>query len=118
MKLATLLTLLATSTAALAGSRTVVFTNEQSGRGTSAVIPTTGKDVSVKAAYPAVYAPSFQVDSVMITSGVVEGAYCKVHGTTKKGKRVILVEVDGRKNYAKFPKDKEFVPESLKINCV
>ncbi|KAL2794619.1 hypothetical protein BJX66DRAFT_337759 [Aspergillus keveii] len=120
-----LLTLLATSISAAsiplearAGSRTVVLTNEYTGRGTPGVIPTTGADLSVKGTYPAVYVPSFRVDSVMITSGVVTGAKCVIKGKTRAGKPVQLVEVNGERNYARFPKDADFVPETLQINCV
>ncbi|KAJ0413095.1 hypothetical protein BJY00DRAFT_320123 [Aspergillus carlsbadensis] len=100
------------------GSRTVVLTNEFSGRGTPGVIPTTGADLSVQATYPDVYVPSFRVDSVMITSGVVTGARCVINGKTRAGAPVQLVEVNGERNYARFPKDADFVPESLQINCV
>ncbi|KAL2851114.1 hypothetical protein BJY01DRAFT_245054 [Aspergillus pseudoustus] len=101
------------------GSRTVVLTNEYSGHGTPGVIPTTGADVSVKATYPGVYNPTFRVDSVMITSGVVSGAKCTIHGTTSAGQPTgTLVEVNGERNYARFPSNADFVPESLQINCV
>ncbi|KAL3471586.1 hypothetical protein BJX99DRAFT_237095 [Aspergillus californicus] len=55
----------------------------------------------------------------MITSGVVSGALCKLHGlTTPAGAAVELAEVNGEKNYAKVNKDVPIIPESLKINCV
>ncbi|KAL3455068.1 hypothetical protein BJX64DRAFT_295410 [Aspergillus heterothallicus] len=101
-----------------AGSRTVVLTNEYTGHGTPAAIPTTGADLSVKATYPDVYVPTFRVDSVMITSGVVAGAKCTIHGKTKAGKPTTLVTVDGQRNYARFPSGSDFVPETLKINCI
>ncbi|KAI9369913.1 hypothetical protein BJX61DRAFT_545117 [Aspergillus egyptiacus] len=98
--------------------RTVTFTNEFSGRGQSADIPATGVDVSVKDTYPTLFNPEYRIDSVMITSGVVSGAYCVVHGSSSAGAPVTVLEVNGEKNYAKFPKDVDVVPESLKINCV
>ncbi|KAL2862518.1 uncharacterized protein BJX67DRAFT_385540 [Aspergillus lucknowensis] len=101
-----------------AGTRTVVLTNEYSGHGQAADIATDGVDVSVKANYPDLYEPTFRVDSVMITSGVVPGALCKVHGKTPDGHPIDLVQVDGQHNYAKFPKDKPFIPATLKLNCV
>ncbi|KAL2811400.1 hypothetical protein BJX63DRAFT_433408 [Aspergillus granulosus] len=116
------LALLASSVSAASiprsGSRTVVLTNEYTGRGTPGVIPTTGADLSVKDTYPGVYTPSFRVDSVMITSGVVTGAKCTIHGKTAAGAPTTLVVVDGQRNYARFPSGADFVPESLKINCV
>ncbi|KAL4944950.1 hypothetical protein BDV06DRAFT_185968 [Aspergillus oleicola] len=118
---ASILALLATSATAVSiprqSTRTVVFTNEQSGRGQAANIPTNGVDVSVPANYPDLFNP-FHVDSVMITSGVVSGALCKVHGTNAQGQPVDVLQVNGERNYAKFPQDTGVVPESLKINCV
>ncbi|KAL5340441.1 hypothetical protein BJX70DRAFT_396692 [Aspergillus crustosus] len=111
----------ATTTAAAlpraASFRTVVLTNEYSGRGQPADIKTDGVDVSVPATYPDLFNP-FRIDSVQITSGVVAGAYCKLHGTGPKGEKVVLAEVNGQKNYAKYNKDVAVKPESLKINCV
>jgi hypothetical protein len=74
-------------------------------------------DVSVPATYPDLFNP-FRIDSVQITSGVVSGAYCKLHGTSPKGAPVVLAEVNGEKNYAKYNKNVAVKPESLKINCV
>ncbi|KAL4917344.1 hypothetical protein BDW62DRAFT_183923 [Aspergillus aurantiobrunneus] len=118
----TALALLATSVSAVsiprqAGVRTVVLTNEASGHGQAADIPTDGVDVSVPATYPQLFNP-FRIDSVMITSGVVSGALCKLHGLTPAGTAVDLAEVNGEKNYAKFNKDIPVVPETLQINCV
>ncbi|KAL4962032.1 uncharacterized protein BDV14DRAFT_179171 [Aspergillus stella-maris] len=119
---ASILALLATSASAASllprqSTRTVVFTNEQSGRGQAANIPTNGVDVSVPANYPQLFNP-FHVDSVMITSGVVSGALCKVHGTNAAGARVDVLQVNGERNYARFPQDTGVVPSTLKINCV
>ncbi|KAL4931790.1 uncharacterized protein BDV17DRAFT_288374 [Aspergillus undulatus] len=98
-------------------SRTVVFTNEQSGVGQPADIPTDGVDVSVPDNYPKLFNP-FHVDSVMITRGVVSGALCKVHGTSSTGQPVDVLQVTGERNYARWPKDLDVVPASLEINCV
>jgi len=117
----TAVALLAASASALTirseGSRTVVFTNEQSGHGQAADIPTNNHPVSVKASYPELFNP-FHVDSVMITGGVVEGANCKVSGNNDNGHWIQVLEVNGRKNYAKFPQDTGVNPDSLSISCV
>lgn len=117
----TAVALLAASASALTirsdGSRTVVFTNEQSGHGQAADIPTNNHPVSVKANYPELYNP-FHVDSIMITSGVVEGANCKVTGKNAQGHWIDVVSVNGRQNYAKFPQDTGVVPHTLNIACV
>ncbi|CBF78844.1 predicted protein [Aspergillus nidulans FGSC A4] len=120
-----LFALLATSTLAnpieirqAANTRTVTLTNENSGHGQSSDIPTDGVDVAIPPRYPDLYSPTFRVDSVMITAGVVEGAKCVVSGNrVSDNAPVTLVTVDGRKNYAKFPQGVA-KPESLKINCV
>lgn len=60
----------------------------------------------------------------MITEGVVEGAHCTLHGRVEHhghsdgDKRVVLAEVDGRKNYAKVKQDTGVVEESLEVKCV
>ncbi|KAL4881665.1 hypothetical protein BJY04DRAFT_218106 [Aspergillus karnatakaensis] len=120
--ISTALLALATATSAVsipraAAVRTVVFTNEYSGRGQAADIPTTGVDVSVPASYPLLYNP-FRIDSVQITGGVVSGAYCKVHGTSTAGQPVVVAEVNGERNYAKLNQDVQVRGQSLKINCV
>ncbi|KAL4781281.1 hypothetical protein BJX76DRAFT_360060 [Aspergillus varians] len=118
----TALALLASSVSAASirraeGFRTVVLTNEQSGHSQAADIPTDEIPVSVPDTYPELYNP-FHVDSVIISSGVVPGALCRLYGNTLDGTHVDLVEVNSEHNYAKFPQDVEVDPQSLKIFCV
>ncbi|KAL4807441.1 hypothetical protein BDV18DRAFT_135374 [Aspergillus unguis] len=100
-----------------AGTRTVVLTNESSGHGQAADIPTTGQDVNVQDTYPDLFNP-FRIDSIMITAGVVSGARCTLHGRLGDHRPITLAEVNGEKNYAKVPQGTGVVPGSLEINCV
>ncbi|KAL4998505.1 hypothetical protein BDV10DRAFT_185118 [Aspergillus recurvatus] len=123
---AALMALLATSTTLAnpieirqaPNTRTVALTNENSGHSQSSDIPTNGVDVAIPPRYPDLYNPTFRIDSVMITAGVVAGAKCVVSGNrVSDNSPVTLVTVDGQRNYAKFPQGVA-KPESLKINCV
>ncbi|KAL2822790.1 hypothetical protein BDW59DRAFT_149172 [Aspergillus cavernicola] len=98
--------------------RTVVFTNEMTGHGEAADIPTTGLDVSVKDTYPALFDPVYRIDSVLISAGLLAGAKCNVHASSADGVDVALAEVNNERNYAKIPTDTPFVPETLQVQCV
>ncbi|KAL4976885.1 hypothetical protein BDW66DRAFT_159322 [Aspergillus desertorum] len=123
---AAFLALLATSTALAnpieirqaPNTRTVALTNENSGHSQSSDIPTNGVNVAIPPRYPDLYNPTFRIDSVMITAGVVDSAKCVVSGNrVTDNSPVTLVTVTGQKNYAKFPQGVA-KPESLKINCI
>ncbi|KAL4916371.1 hypothetical protein BDW62DRAFT_202699 [Aspergillus aurantiobrunneus] len=118
--ISTAVALLAASASALSvrseDTRTVAFTNEQTGHSQSAHIPGDKHPVSVPEHYPELYKP-FHVDSVMITSGVVEGAWCKVAGKSFHGDHVDVLEVNGRQNYARWPAHVDVDPYTLTIAC-
>ncbi|KAL4903073.1 hypothetical protein BDW74DRAFT_157369 [Aspergillus multicolor] len=99
-------------------TRTVALTNEFTGGSQSSAIPTNGVNQAMPPRYPDRYNPTFRVDSVMITSGVVAGAKCTISGNrVDNGAFVELVTVDAQKNYARFPQGVA-KPETLVIKCV